>query len=317
MKRRGAIAAWAGLALLGCGDPLVDQRYRGEPIFKATGTLAPDSMVPVSALTGDVLAAVFWKRSLEPSGGLRAQLSASATVELPATIEVLLFAPPEPADFVEEGGSYALGFLLLFVDLDRNGRYDEGTDRIIGGDFGNAFVYSPQVIEAEASPSGTTLPAGFSLINRTLLCNWRLRSTATDPLPDYAPCEVGRRCAEGYACRAITQVCAEEPSGECTPVGGSCGDGYRCDPSGPSCYPIQPSYQDICVGSTCQRGETCADLLRCLPAAASRPIACGPSIGCAAGLICDQHTRSCTPLLPFTVELSAEPDLSRLGCATL
>lgn len=317
MSRRALPSILVGLVFFSCGDPLVDERYRGEPIFKATGTLAPDSTVPVEALAGEVAAAIFWQRSLDQPGGLRAQLSASARVQLPATIEVLLFAPPEETDFVADPGAYALGFLLLYVDAARNGHFDEGDDRIIGGDFSNAFVYSPQVIEANHSPSGTTLPAGFSLINRTVLCNWRLRTTSPDPLPDYAPCELGRTCAEGYQCRAITRVCTLASSHECTPVGGECAEGYSCDPSGPTCYPDRLSYQDICVGSECGESETCAELLRCLPTASTRPISCGPSIGCAAGLICDQRTRSCTPLLPFTVELSAEPDLSRLGCPAL
>lgn len=314
MTGRG-LALGVMVAIAGCGEPLVDERYRGEPIFTARGQI--DAQATATSFVDGVLrASIFWQTSLEKDGRLVEQLSLSTRVEFPSTIEVQVFYPPSRAYFVESTTTapYAVGFLLLYVDVDEDRRFQEGRDRFVGGDLRNSFLYSPQRVTADRSPTGTALSAGFSLVNLTTLCNWRRARTGQDPLPDYARCEVGRVCSAGYACRAVTKVCAPAAYSGCGPAGGSCEGGLICEAATPGCFPDAPSYADICILSSCPEGMSCEDLLRCLPDTDDTGVACGPTIGCAAGLVCDHATRICAPLLPFSIELRDRVDISHLNC---
>lgn len=302
-----ALAAWVG-----CGDALVDERYRGEPIFKAKGTI--DAQAAASSFVdGTVRASIFWQTE---GGALMEQQSLSTQVEFPSSIEVLVFYPPPHQALVKAASSsYAVGMVLLYVDLDGDRRFDDGQDRFVGGDTRNGFLYSPAQASAEASPTGTALAAGFSLVNLTTLCNWRRAQTGQDPLPDYPRCRTGRVCDQGYVCRAATRVCTPSPSVSCTPIGGSCDGGLVCEEAGPGCFPAAPSYADVCVKSACPGDQSCEDLLRCMPDTQEAGVACGPTIGCPARMVCDHATRTCTPLVPFSVELRDHIDLGRLSCA--
>jgi hypothetical protein len=80
-------------------------------------------------------------------------------------------------------------------------------------------------------------------------------------------------------------------------------------------FPAAPSYADVCVKSACPADQSCEDLLRCMPDTQEAGVACGPTIGCPARMVCDHATRTCTPLVPFSVELRDHIDLGRLSCA--
>lgn len=127
-----AAARWlAGVwlaSVIGCGDPLVDGRYEGEPLFTLSGQvealLAPKTTAPTRigvlwvnfARNGDI--ALFQEAQAEsgaPPFGFRLQL----------------FAPPtqESLNVFGENAVVGMGFISAFEDVNNDGLYDEDEGR--------------------------------------------------------------------------------------------------------------------------------------------------------------------------------------------
>lgn len=108
------------LALLGvgCGDPLADAAFLGDPLVAMRVEIAPEHEIPNDHLH----LALFWAAPDAPLPG--AQRETATGVDLPSRPVIRVFDLPDvPAD--------AVGRIVLFRDLDGDGRYS-ASDRLHG-----------------------------------------------------------------------------------------------------------------------------------------------------------------------------------------
>ena len=141
------LAAAAALALSACGDPLVDGRYRGEPLFTLSGTVIADEGVAYEDWAdGDVRISIEWSewKGTEARGGYDVEQLETLT-SFPAQFEVNIYQPPDlDALFWAPwlpGYEVAVGRPLLYLDRNQDGRWDVGSDEVIGGAFDTVLVY--------------------------------------------------------------------------------------------------------------------------------------------------------------------------------
>jgi hypothetical protein len=155
---------------LSCGDPRVDDSYRGTPLLKYQGQVAFSEIFPDADY--DIRLSVFWS-----SAGLeskiedwREQLSASVSIDFPSTFDIELYQPPLQKHFMSEFPYIAIGRLLLYDDRDHDGRLSK-EDVFVGGADTKAIVYSKHHVAPSKSPIGLALKPGFYLINIPLSCD--------------------------------------------------------------------------------------------------------------------------------------------------
>ena len=138
-------APLALLSALGCGDPLVDGRYPGEPLFEVAGTVTadadeapPSEGVRVTALWG-------------PSDTLDWQGSVGLDTTFPARFALTLYAPPpDGTDDTPLGPGLSLGALVLYTDDDHDGAFVRDSDSLVGGSEDRLLVYRHE--DAEGAP---------------------------------------------------------------------------------------------------------------------------------------------------------------------
>ena len=167
MKRMLVLAFLA----LSCGDPIVDNTYRGEPIWFVEGTInAPDKLDGLS-LGDEVRASLFWipNLSVQDQPVLVEQSSVTAEVRFPATFEVRVFEPPSVTHFVAFDDRYAAALLLIYIDEDLDGVYS-ARDRVVGGTLNKVLLFARSEVPAEESPTNAQIPIGFSLVQPPLNC---------------------------------------------------------------------------------------------------------------------------------------------------
>jgi hypothetical protein len=214
-----------------CGDPLVPDGYRGEPLFELEGQLV--SLTELGPLAeGTPRVGLFWSPTgdtREAPAQLVEQRSATIDVTFPAAFKVRLFESPPPAAFAARA-ELAVGVLLVYLDADENGRFDPAGDRLLGGDDRGAVLFAPAALGAEASPTGRPLQAGFTYVRLPLPC------APPEALPPSggercgvdlgAACAVNADCGEGGLCikdldgwRFPGGYCVQ-PEGSCTPARG-------------------------------------------------------------------------------------------------
>jgi hypothetical protein len=192
------------LALISCGDPLVDNTYRGEPIWFVEGTInAPEKLDDDLSLGDDVRASLFWIPNLSvlDQPVLVEQSSVTAEVRFPATFEVRVFEPPDVSHFVNFDDRYAAALLLIYVDKNLDGFYG-AADQVVGGTLNKVLLFARETVPAEASPTGEPIPVGFSLGQPPLVCP-QTASGREEPLPlppeRLGFCEI-EMCPEDWNC---------------------------------------------------------------------------------------------------------------------
>ena len=79
-----------------------------------------------------------------------------------------MFYPPESVLFETLEYDWALAYVLIYNDENRNQSLDDG--ELIGGAPEQGLLYSSRELSAEDSPTGQRLPAGFHVIPMPLLC---------------------------------------------------------------------------------------------------------------------------------------------------
>ena len=197
--------------LVACGDGIVGTEYRGEPLYSFEGIILTFmDEVPEEEITRVALG---WNKSSELNfdlGNLQLQDSLSATVRFPSIFEVNVFYPPETELFDGLEGEWALAYVLIYSDDNRNERLDEG--ELIGGAPEQALLYSRTELEAQESPTGQPLPAGYHIIPLPLTCEPK-------PIVDGQDCNVplGEACESDVDCGAGT--CILEVDGVSFPDG--------------------------------------------------------------------------------------------------
>ena len=126
------------MLLVAC-DPLVEDGYFGEPIFKVRGetTFLP---VPVPGEEVTHRASAFWNVGASGSNDLIEQTSVTTEVFLPDVFDVIFFRPPEPQHF--RSTTEAVGILLVYADVDRDGRWNADVDALLAATTRQGFSYS-------------------------------------------------------------------------------------------------------------------------------------------------------------------------------
>jgi hypothetical protein len=183
------------LAAPGCNVALVDAAYHGEPMLtlfgqvqivpdkaegsggqqpggggrggkpgggKRGGDKAPLVHKTIELPEGELRLAVVWEATgLEDNLATNVstlEQSAVLTSSFPARYEVTLFTPPPPAVIHKhkDGGSYALGTIVAYVDSDNDQHFDPVVDSLIGGAPGRGLLYSPDGLNTPwlATPLG-------------------------------------------------------------------------------------------------------------------------------------------------------------------
>lgn len=209
-------ALWGALLALlvaqGCGQPLVDGDYRGEPLLKIEGQLASLETLPPEWADGAVRVALFWSptgRSDVAPDQLLEQPSVSAALDFPGRFALNIYHPPEARFLVPASPSYGLALVLVYVDLDDNGRLDlDAGDRLIGGATERAVFYAPEPIPASSSYTGEALPEGLFATHLLVNCAPSLGDLPRCPDAQQEglgmPCDVNdgpqSTCASGLVC---------------------------------------------------------------------------------------------------------------------
>jgi hypothetical protein len=140
------------ILFLAC-DPLVEEGYFGEPLFKVRGetTFLP-APVPGEEVTHR--ASAFWNVDSGGSIELLEQTSVTTEVFLPDVFDVIFFRPPERQHF--RSPTEAIGILLVYADVDRDGRWNEEVDALLAATTRQGFSYSTAT--------------GFSLVDLPTAC---------------------------------------------------------------------------------------------------------------------------------------------------
>lgn len=230
---RGA-AALAALWAAGCGDPLVDDEYRGTVLFSLQGNVmgASDNLTA----SAQVRIAVFWSPSGPAAMGttdLVEQAGAAQQDTVPFSFTLNLFdsAPKDliytPAD--HSRGSYAIAQLLGYPDLNNNQRRD-ANEPVVAASASRAVLYAPTPLTAAQSPTGVAIAAGYHLIFSSIPCG--PPPIPMPPAPPGMTCTVpfGARCSSDAQC--APGICLKDflspwPQGGCVAT----------DPPPPGCGP--------------------------------------------------------------------------------
>ena len=225
---RNALSIALLLLLSSCGDGLVGTEYRGEAIFSFEGIILNFiDEIPDEETTRVALG---WSKSSDVSfdlANLKLQDSLSASVRFPSIFEVNVFYPPEPSLFDGLEEEWALAYVLIYNDENRNQSLDDG--EVIGGAPEQALLYSRTELSAQASPTGQRLPSGFHLIPMPLACEPKPVVEGQDcNVPLGAACESNAECGEGTCLQEVDGVyfpdgyCAllEDNPQACIPAGG-------------------------------------------------------------------------------------------------
>lgn len=161
MRRPTFIAI--GLALAGCGDPLVGDTFTGTPVFSIGGAVVQaNPRVPASH--GVVSARLFWIGATDAGGEQAARLDADL-----AEFSMTLFEPP-PAEATAFGalveqGTLGLAVIGVYADTDDDQRYDPEVDRLLGASAQHVVVHTSEGVAA-GSPAAALLgelPPGYHL----------------------------------------------------------------------------------------------------------------------------------------------------------
>ncbi|MFN3197182.1 MAG: hypothetical protein ACE366_02020 [Bradymonadia bacterium] len=170
MTRISLKAISLAMVLAGCGDPLEDASYRGEPLLvlqgevrvQSTGLTVDEVADLPQPASGTLRVALFWSRAAEAAQQVSLiEQQAVTTSRFPARYALSLYSPPPMEVMVEapEGnGEVAVGLLLVYIDANEDGRWDPATDRLVGGARQRALVYTPS---GASSPFFGDLQPGY------------------------------------------------------------------------------------------------------------------------------------------------------------
>lgn len=269
-----------GLSVVGCGDSLVDDSFKGTPIASFQGTVVYDDLTPKHPR-----AAAFWAPSLEERTleSFLEQVSTSQAIKSGISLTINLFEEPKPLlrwDASDESSPlFGAGRVLAYDDENDNERKDPD-EPWLGGMLPFAILYAPQTLPAFKGPSRLDVQAGLHV-------TWLPWPCEADPEPTGdGDCgtPIGGRCSNPNAPADACQdgMCVDrflfpwpggaclvpvEPDG-CVPEGGVrlLGQGeayfaracaateecmreapYRCDPVQGACVPFDPPRINVSV----------------------------------------------------------------------
>lgn len=209
---------------LGCGDPQRDELYRGPAIWSARIGL---QRAGTSADSAPSLQLAMFYSPLGPNIQDPQQLveHTATTVHVDVLSPTLLnmFEPPGAQHMLRHpdgtDAGYALGRVLLYVDSDLDGLHTPG-EPFVGTVATLAYLYVPEPLPAERSPTGAALDAGFQSLYFPQTCGKvppATNDSGTCGIPLGGTCQVDADCTGGLCLHATN---LPWPAGYCTiPVG--------------------------------------------------------------------------------------------------
>jgi hypothetical protein len=267
------------MTMIACGEPVVDEQWRGEPLGQFEWLLQFEQDRPFD-LPGAVRAAVFWAPGgIADEGRWVEQVQTGrAVLQVPAVFTLNVFdRPPESA--FEHGASYAVGRVRVYDDADENGRWTDGEAWL--GEALGGLLFVPEALTAGASFTGRPLEAGLHGVVLPMPC----RAPVTEAS---VACEVvlGGACGPRISCGAGA-VCVSDELGTPWP-GGTCAvrdDAQACHPPGAGFVRSARDGQGYWILG-CETDADCA---------------LEGSVGC------DVAVRGCLPVFDTRVVLRLEP----------
>lgn len=163
------------LALVGagCGDPLANGSYPGEPILEAGGGVEIRQVNELGMADGRLRVALFWVREqgwndLDPSlGVLDIPEQDVAIADLPGVYGFRVYDPAPPEVMIDAGemggsGDFALAALLVYVDAADNHVFDHGDDWLVGSVEDQMYAFTREGAEV---PGYGTLEPGYTALD--------------------------------------------------------------------------------------------------------------------------------------------------------
>ncbi|MEL6543618.1 MAG: hypothetical protein AAFQ82_03270, partial [Myxococcota bacterium] len=211
------IGRCSGLALAvsvfsSCGDPLVDENFRGDVLFTLTGQVIPgneDIDLPI-----DVRVSVFWSPELE-GDTLLEQRASTSVVSQPAQFRIPLVETPRATERLGgDGGPFAIGRVAAYEDENANGMRD--ASELFLGVSGPVLIWAQSSLPASATPLAVEIEPGFQVIRTPLLCDVPAPPRSDDSdcgVELHAPCSSDAPCANGGFCMA--ELMDNWPNGAC------------------------------------------------------------------------------------------------------
>jgi hypothetical protein len=301
-KTRGPAAALAllGALVVGCGDPLVDNQYRGVRIWQVSGGINGllDSSVAGQPLrlalfyTTDPTSDVDPARLIEHRG-------ASTGIQLGGAFNLGMFEPPGESLMVRTPNSagttgYAIGRLVAYADTNRDGQR-QVSEPLVGIEPTAAYLYLPDALPAGKTPTSDGLPAGMTPLLIPQACSG-MGPPAPPPPNDPGDCGVplGQDCRSDTDCnpnrggRCLKETNAPWPGGYCTIAENM---STTCRPARAVFYRA-PRYAAIPDGTMGFYLRPC-----------SRDTDCVRMMGMDTGYQCDLGLRACRPGLSTMLRL--------------
>lgn len=196
MKARvwiGALLAVVVHAVSACGQLAVDGDYLGEPLFEIAGTVTLDAGAMPTGARGELRVALFWARPANASSAgdtldsvTAVEQDVGAASSFPARYTLTVHEPP-PASLVgtaaDVKGAFGLAMLLVYLDVDADGRWDRGSEDLVGAATDTAVLYAPDGLEG--GRFGVLAP-GFHAVRSAIgapACGGNMQATAADNVP--------------------------------------------------------------------------------------------------------------------------------------
>lgn len=220
-------AALAGLMLCGgcTSETLAPDDYAGEPLavlelFDREGLLLGDEQIAIGLhwLVDRELPVEIERLVPHPD-------RARGPIDAPL-FNLTLYSPPPDAALLDygTGAPVAIGLAVAWRDADGDRIRDTDEPAYLTTAY-NAIIYSPEALDADASPTGRPMSAGYGFVNLPLPCG---------PLPPTTPGDCG--VPLGALCEADTDC----GPGACIELGSGVLSSQRCvvlEPPADGCRP--------------------------------------------------------------------------------
>jgi len=182
---------WILLLLAACGDGLAGKDYRGEPLISIDTQLGRSTRIKSNEKP--FKASLFWTKDGGTdltAANLVEQPSVAVNLSFPGRFEINVFEPPTGDDLPALRDGVRVGLLLIYEDVDEDGRFDEGELR--GSAVDRVLLYAPQALDAVTSITGRPLTAGYNLARVPMSCTCGVEVGSS--------CDTDASCGTGGVC---------------------------------------------------------------------------------------------------------------------
>ena len=155
------------LSVVGCGDPLADGGYLGEPLLTISGNVLFTGDLG-DAPEGQLRLSLFWggPNNIGHHEVESAEQQVVTTTRLPAQYTMRLYEPPRDhllTPLPETDARGVIGAVLLYVDADASLSWDPESEPIVGGTSERLILYTPTSLD--------DLSAGYHAVEADRECD--------------------------------------------------------------------------------------------------------------------------------------------------